>query len=345
MHVIKVYKGINERIKIMKQIIENLMKHTRHAELVSASQTIPLIRHFVSPSPTIGEKEIICAKHDKNLSTYRLNVLETDNTPTLSRICKFAYRSLTNSTLSQRERVKCPAFTLAETLITLGIIGVVAALTLPSLIQKYQEQETVTRLKNVYSTVSNAYIRILEEDGDPTNWGMNKDNFATITTEKFSKYIKKVRVCNSQSCRGGIIKARKNLVGNMTNHLQDTNILVMPNGAIIFFGYQDPTQIQNCKNLNYCFNLNVDINGNRGPNRWGYDTFTFEVNSYRIVPRGALGSWCHDTLCSPTTTSESAGWFLGSACTAWVLQNGNLDYIKCLKGKTEYCNQRYVFRY
>ena len=60
---------------------------TRHAELasfsqnllilwkmgplgvVSASQTIPLIRHFVSPSPTIGEKEIICAKHVKNLSS------------------------------------------------------------------------------------------------------------------------------------------------------------------------------------------------------------------------------------------------------------------------------------
>ena len=342
--------------KLLKKMFTNFVMSEK-------SQTTPLIRHFVSPSPTIGEKEILCAKHtDKNLSTCCLNVLETDNTPTLSRICKFAYRSLTNFTLSQRERVKygftlaevfspCRkiklnlGFTLAEVLITLGIIGVVAALTLPSLIQKYQEQETVTRLKNVYSTVSNAYIRILEEDGDPTNWGMNKDNFATITTEKFSKYIKKVRVCNSQSCRGGIIKARKNLVGNMTNHLQDTNILVMPNGAIIFFGYQDPTQIQNCKNLNYCFNLNVDINGNRGPNRWGYDTFTFEVNSYRIVPRGALGSRSNDTLCNPTTTSESAGWFLGSACTAWVLQNGNLDYIKCLKGKTEYCNQRYVFRY
>lgn len=46
------------------------------------------------------------------------------------------------------------AFTLAEVLITLGIIGVVAALTLPSLIQKYQEQVLENQLKKMYSTIS-----------------------------------------------------------------------------------------------------------------------------------------------------------------------------------------------
>ena len=39
------------------------------------------------------------------------------------------------------------AFTLAEVLITLGIIGIVAAMTMPSLIQNYQEKATVTRVK------------------------------------------------------------------------------------------------------------------------------------------------------------------------------------------------------
>ena len=42
-------------------------------------------------------------------------------------------------------------FTLAEVLITLGIIGVVAALTLPSLIQNYKEKATVTAVKESYS--------------------------------------------------------------------------------------------------------------------------------------------------------------------------------------------------
>lgn len=40
------------------------------------------------------------------------------------------------------------AFTLSETLITLGIIGVIASMTLPSVINKYQEKVTVTKLKN-----------------------------------------------------------------------------------------------------------------------------------------------------------------------------------------------------
>lgn len=41
------------------------------------------------------------------------------------------------------------SFTMAEVLITLGIIGIVAAMTLPALIQKYQKQETSARLKKI----------------------------------------------------------------------------------------------------------------------------------------------------------------------------------------------------
>ena len=42
-------------------------------------------------------------------------------------------------------------FTLAEVLITLGIISVVAAMTLPSLMNKFQKRDTAARLKNFYS--------------------------------------------------------------------------------------------------------------------------------------------------------------------------------------------------
>ena len=46
------------------------------------------------------------------------------------------------------------AFTLSEVLITLGIIGVVAAMTIPVLMEKYQEHAIITRLKRVYSILS-----------------------------------------------------------------------------------------------------------------------------------------------------------------------------------------------
>ena len=62
------------------------------------------------------------------------------------------------------------AFTLAEVLITLGIIGVVAALTIPTLISKYQEKQTIVKLKKVYSILQNAYTAAEAEYDKPRYW-------------------------------------------------------------------------------------------------------------------------------------------------------------------------------
>ena len=62
------------------------------------------------------------------------------------------------------------AFTMAEVLITLGIIGIVAAMTLPSLIGKYQKKVTVTRLKRTYTVLSQAVQRSIADNGDPSGW-------------------------------------------------------------------------------------------------------------------------------------------------------------------------------
>ena len=50
------------------------------------------------------------------------------------------------------------AFTLSETLITLGILGMVASMTLPAVVNKYQEKVTVTKLKKIYSVFSQCYL-------------------------------------------------------------------------------------------------------------------------------------------------------------------------------------------
>lgn len=65
------------------------------------------------------------------------------------------------------------AFTLAEVLITLGIIGVVAALTLPTLIEEHQKKVTVTRLKAFNSIMSQAFQAAKLEYGDWENWDGN----------------------------------------------------------------------------------------------------------------------------------------------------------------------------
>ncbi len=297
MHVIKVYKGINERIKIMKQIIKNLMKHTRHAELVSASQTIPLIRHFVSPSPTIGEKEIIYAKHDKNLSTCRLNVLKTDKTPTLSRICKFAFSSLTNSTLSQRERVKygftlaevfspCRkvklnfGFTLAEVLITLGIIGVVAALTLPTVISKINKKHYSVALKRVYSTLSQALLMSEQEHGDSTGWPWapyHKEGLLEWTDEYIFKYIPKIVSCEQSPLKKcpAAESVHCRIVNNMErcvnyNFAYTVNYLL--NSGELLYMYMGGNPVDGKSEF---IHILVDLNGNKKPNTYGKDIFQF----------------------------------------------------------------------
>ncbi len=62
------------------------------------------------------------------------------------------------------------AFTLAEVLITLGVIGVVAAVTMPTLIKNYQKHVVVTKLKRIYSLVNQAVEANKAEYGDFPNW-------------------------------------------------------------------------------------------------------------------------------------------------------------------------------
>ncbi len=61
---------------------------------------------------------------------------------------------------------KCLGFTLAEVLITLGVIGVVAALTLPSIIIKYRKNVVETRLEKFYSVMNQAFTMAVADNGD-----------------------------------------------------------------------------------------------------------------------------------------------------------------------------------
>ena len=79
-------------------------------------------------------------------------------------------------------------FTLAEVLITLGIIGVVAAITMPTLIQNYQKSKTANQLKTVYSLMNQA-VKMSEIDNGLINeWTFPEDNVESIKAF-LNKYI------------------------------------------------------------------------------------------------------------------------------------------------------------
>ncbi len=89
------------------------------------------------------------------------------------------------------------AFTLAEVLITLGIIGIVVAMTLPTLIANHRKQVTVTKLKKIYTVMNQAINMSVAEYGDVKNWAADcgSSSNTTCTTEEamewFNKYIGK----------------------------------------------------------------------------------------------------------------------------------------------------------
>ena len=91
------------------------------------------------------------------------------------------------------------AFTLAEVLITLTIIGVIAALTIPNLMQKWEEAHTVAGVKEAYAIFNNAFKAMIAEEGQLTDWawpengfGDSRSNFEfpNYLTEKLKPYLK-----------------------------------------------------------------------------------------------------------------------------------------------------------
>lgn len=91
--------------------------------------------------------------------------------------------------------MKKQGFTLAEVLITLGIIGVVAALTIPSLVSKYRKHVVETSLKKSYSVLSQILERSKADNGDAVNWDWSsytayeKDSSEQFFQKYFSPYI------------------------------------------------------------------------------------------------------------------------------------------------------------
>ena len=97
--------------------------------------------------------------------------------------------------------LKRPAFTLAEVLITLGIIGVVAAMTMPALIVNYNNHITEVRLKKFYSIFNQAIQQSVAENGDTSTWDYwfngeydnekneTPEDYSGVLNEKFDRYI------------------------------------------------------------------------------------------------------------------------------------------------------------
>lgn len=122
-----------------------------------------------------------------------------------------------NKYASNDNRFCKTAFTLAEVLITLGIIGVVVALTMPTLIQNHKRQENITRIKKVYSILQQDVELAKVENGDIENWDWNL-NLNDFVETYLLKDLKIIKNCKTQTgcwnAQNGIITLMELLYWN-----------------------------------------------------------------------------------------------------------------------------------
>jgi hypothetical protein len=199
-------------------------------------------------------------------------------------------------------------------LITLGIIGVVAAMTIPTLMAKINERQTVVKVKKAYSTLSNA-MRILENDND-----IDLSSCGYSDSECWDKL--------AYVLKGSVSSGAWNYYGGK-----------------LCIGTVCPTHtIQGLDGITYIFDCGlcmisnygilVDINGkNDGPNEAGKDIFGFFYDNYDnklTVSLRPMDVALEDIRYTGTPTRRSLTCDkdnVGIQCTAWIINKGNMDYL------------------
>ena len=177
-------------------------------------------------------------------------------------------------------------FTLAEVLITIGIIGIVAAMTLPSIIENHQKQETVSRLRKAYATLSQVIARSAVDNGDVSQWegaSWGEDLTSSETTKKLETFVKTYIIpymIVTKDCGLGNIKGCRNEKFCIKSKQQCWNST--PSYAYYFIT-PDARYVISYDNsggvtVNNRFGVSIDVNGNSGPNVYGRDVFFGFIN-------------------------------------------------------------------
>lgn len=226
------------------------------------------------------------------------------------------------------------AFTLAEVLITLGIIGVVAAMTIPVLNQKISDQHNMSMLKKTYSVLQQATNLVISEHETPEYWGMVDNNDAVVTQiyNYYKPYFNMMRECqNSSGCwsyptkhfDGSTYWSAHNsswcqfaftlVTGvNVLMDIYPANMISASSGSEAF----------GMGNIDYdCLAFWIDVNAEKLPNTIGRDIFAFVVTHRGLQPAG-LGLTGSDV---GNCDKGKSGWM----CSSRIIRDGwTAKYLK-----------------
>lgn len=169
-------------------------------------------------------------------------------------------------------------FTLAEVLITLGIIGIIAEITIPTLIGDFQKVQTVTQLKKTYSILSQMLARSVADNGEMSTWDWpaapDSTNVITFCNQYIFPYFNIHKNCGYQwgwsagNCHDSKV------------YYLDKTTTTSPNGAT--FILSDGTLITFNTTAASAATIWIDLNGNKPPNIVSKDVFYLVVMSGKL---------------------------------------------------------------
>lgn len=200
-------------------------------------------------------------------------------------------------------------FSLAEVLLTLAIVGVVAALTVPSLMVDSQTAQLRAVWKKAFSVINQASLEVIDDNGGNIFGLISND---TQARDLFKSVISTTKVCDAGQAYGNcwsVIDSLKQKNGApVDNTWYNAPSFVSADG--MYFNFVN--WISDCsKSLagdsNVCGEIIVDINGPKPPNQISFDVYYINVFSQGIKPAGT------------TKVNDCPAETFGSACSAKYL--------------------------
>lgn len=214
-----------------------------------------------------------------------------------------------------------PAFTLAEILITLGVVGIVAAMTIPTLMHTLYEKRTVALLKETQSILAQAVRAAEEEDGEVSGWGLDNNTSekdAKIIAEKLLKHIKIAQDCGTYDeqgiCMPNITYKQLNGQPNWGSYATSKQYykIKLNNGVGVLWRSGTQSDVQNA---DLYIDFIMDINGKTPPNVIGQDIFELFYEKSSVRAAGAPGY-----AASSECRKNGTGW----GCAYRVLTTGKI---------------------
>ena len=224
-----------------------------HKELVSASCDLNPSPAFQAPSPQVARGKIGSVEDmkgnsftDKVYSLFTTHHSLINNDTVFSRFTShFSLKKIGATHVAHWDNSRKIAFTLAEVLITLGIIGVVSAMTIPTLMANHRKKVVETKLEKIYSVMNQAINLTNAEYGDVTNWIIDcgSSDSPTCSINEVENWFNSTIGKHLETLKTGKIKNKTDDI--LLIYLKDGSILGVTNYIYDMFFYVNSDAISN----------------------------------------------------------------------------------------------------